>query len=128
MTKPLIVVAFVAAFAAGAASAQTQPQPPAPPPPPPMQAPIVTTPPWALPHNSLDYMLSRNWREQAVEELRERRRLEREILRTESPERVARAEQVASLLNQRRCADAYLVAANAGDAAMAGKVKVICRG
>jgi hypothetical protein len=58
---------------------------------------------------------------------RAQKRSEGEALKAASPERVARAERVAALLNEGKCKDAAMYALDQGDNEMAAKVANVCR-
>jgi hypothetical protein len=72
-------------------------------------------------------MQSRIYREQAAEAARKQKIAEKEALAAATPDRIARAERVAALLNEGKCKDAAMYALDQGDKEMAAKVANVCR-
>jgi len=66
------------------------------------------------------------WKE-VSDAARAQKQIEGEVLKTASPERIARAERVAALLNEGKCKDAAMYALDQGDKEMAAKVANVCR-
>jgi hypothetical protein len=122
MLKLHIAVMSVVLAAAQSAVAQTSPPPAFIPPPPSNSIPSGTRPGYGL-----DEMRTRLYREEAAAAVRKQKIAEQEALKTSSPERLARAERVAALLNQSRCADAAKLALDEGDQELANRVGQICR-
>ena len=120
-----LAAGLCAAATATAAQTPPPPQPPQPPPPPVVIAPGQL--PFARPENRTDSVQARVWFERNREWARARKRVEREALASASPERLARAERVAALLNEGRCRDAKAVAVAERDLQIAANVESLCR-
>lgn len=116
MSRPLIILTLAASMLAGAAIAQT---------PPPIIAPVRAPPP-LRPEAGVYDVQSRIYREEMAEKARQKKLEEEKVRHETSPERMARAERVATLLNDGKCADAAKLALNEGDQQLANAVGKVC--
>ena len=115
----LLTLAAACALIPATGLAQTAPTPP---PPPPASTPA---PPsfFFRPENRIDLLISERWRDEGLR----RRELRQKVLAGESPERVARAQRLATILNTQGCAPAHQTALSENDAALAQRIAQICR-
>jgi len=120
MLKPVQILASAALILLPAGSAMAQFAKPAP------IAP-VRPPMTARPETGVYDMQSRIYREEAAEAARKQKIAEQKALAESPPDRIARAERVAALLNEGKCKDAAMYALDQGDKEMAAKVANVCR-